>query len=223
MYRLVPSLFAVLAIASATHAHFVLVIPDAKNPEKALVVFSDELAPDSNVDIGKIAAIKLQVRDAAGKDSPLTATRAEHALTVNVPGKGRRVVFGSVNYGVLQRGDAKPFMLRYHAKTILGSVDAVKIGDKLPIEVVPVIANGKVRFQILVKGKPLADAEVNLILGDKKEKLTTDKDGLTSAVEARGKIGVWTKASATTTGESDGKKYEEIRDYATLVIDFDAK
>lgn len=224
MFRNTAACVTLFAIANVANAHFVFVIPDAKNPEKALVVFSDELAPDSNVDIAKIAGIKLQVRDAAGKDTALTATKDANALSVNVPGKGRRIVFGSIDYGVLQRGDDKPFMLRYHPKTILGPADSSKVGEKLPVEVVAVLADGKVRFQILSKGKPLAEAEVNVIMaGDKKEKLMTDKEGLTTAVDAKGKMGVWTKASTTIKGEVDGKKYDEIRDYATLVIDCDAK
>jgi uncharacterized GH25 family protein len=224
MFRYATACIVLFAIATSSNAHFVFVTPDARNPEKALVVFSDELAPDRNVDIAKIAGIKLQMRDAAGKDSPLTATRDANALAVNVPGKGRRIVFGSIDYGVLQRGDDKPFMLRYHPKAILGATDSSKIGEKLPVEVVAILANGKVRFQVLAKGKPLADAEVNVIMaGDKKEKLMTDKEGLTTAIEAKGKMGVWTKASTNASGEIDGKKYEEIRDYATLVIDCDAK
>jgi uncharacterized GH25 family protein len=223
MFRCAATSIALFAVVTVANAHFVFVIPDGRNPEKALVVFNDELAPDSNVDIGKIAGIKLQVRDVAGKDSPLSATKAENSLAVSVPGKGRRIVFGTVDYGVLQRGDAKPFMLRYHPKTIIGPVDSSKIGEKLPVEVVAVVTSGKVRFQVLAKVKPLADAEVNLILGEKKEKLMTDKEGMTSAVNAKGKIGVWTKSSTVANGEIDGKKYEEVRDYATLVIDFDAK
>jgi uncharacterized GH25 family protein len=224
MVRFAAANIALLAFATIANAHFVFVIPDAKNHEKALVVFSDEQAPDSNVDIGKIAGIKLQVRDAAGKDSPLTATKSENALAVNVPGKGRRIVFGSIDYGVLQRGDSKPFLLRYHPKALFGAVDASKIGEKLPVEIVPVLSSGKVRFQVLAKGKPLADAEVNVIMeGNQKEKLMTDKEGLTTAVAVKGKMGVWAKASTASSGEVDGKKYDEIRDYGTLVVDFDAK
>ena len=222
MLRLTAIAFAVLAFATAATAHFVFVIPDAKNPEKAIVVFSDELAPDANVDIGKIAAIKLQLRDPAGKDSPLTATKAESALAVNVSGKGNRIVFGTIDYGVMQRGEGKPFLLRYHPKAMIGFVDSTKVGEKLPIEIVPIVAKGKAKFLVLSKGKPLPEAEVNVI-GEKKEKLVTDKEGMTSQVDAKGVVGLWTKASEAVSGELGGKKYEEVRNYATLVVDLEAK
>lgn len=216
---------AILAIAGVSNAHFVFVIPDAKDARKAVVVFSDELAPDANVSIDKVAGIKLQMRDAAGKDSTLTTVKAEHSLTVNLPGNGRRVVYGSVDFGVLQKGDSKPFLLRYHPKAIIGTAEGAKIGDKLPIEIVLTIKSGKVRFLVLAKGKPLADAEVNVIPADptKKQKLMTDKEGYTSEIESKGRVGIWTRTSQAITGESGGKKYEEVRDYATLVVDFDAK
>ncbi len=221
MVRLSILAAVLLAFVASSQAHFVFVAPDANDPQKAIVVFSDELAPDANVPIDKIAGIKLQVRDASGKDVPASATKGEHALNVQVPGKGNRTIFGSVDYGVLQKGDSKPFLLRYHPKALVGSADSTKIGDKLPIEIVPVIKSGKVRFQVLAKGKPLADAEVTVMPNkDKSRKVTTDKEGLTPEFDARGRFGVWTKASDAIAGELDGKKYEEIRNYATLVVDF---
>ena len=212
-----------LVCAGANQAHFVFIVPDAKNPQKAIVVFSDELAADANVSIDKIAGIKLQIRDSAGKDTPLTATKAEHALALELPGKGKRIVFGSLDYGVLQKGDSKPFLLRYHPKAIFGPADGVKVGDKLPLEIVPSIVKDKVRFLVLSRGRPLVDAEVTVMrpADAKDEKVKTDKDGLTPAFEAKGRFGVWIRASEAVAGESDGKKYEEVRNYATLVVDID--
>jgi uncharacterized GH25 family protein len=66
----------------------------------------------------------------------------------------------------------------------------------------------------------VADSEGSVLLPDgKKEKLKTDKDGYTAAFEGSGRYAVWLRHVETKAGEHDGKKYEEVRHYATLVVD----
>ena len=218
--------FAVLVLATLTaRGHFVFVVPDEKDPAKALVVFSEELDPDSAVTMEKIGGLKLQVRDAGGKTTDVSFEKGKHSFTAKVPGNGSRVVFGSVAYGVLQKGDAKPFLLLYHPKAIIGAVpaDGGKISGSVA-ELVPVVGGGKVKFQLLASGKPVAGAEVTVYLptGDR-EKVKTDKEGFTREFAGAGRYGVWTRYAETTAGERDGKKYEELRHYPTLVVDVPAK
>ena len=132
------------------------------------MVFSDGLDPDEAVDIAKVAGLKLFVRDAAGKDEAVEHKVEKHSLAAKLPGSGPRVVFGSVAYGVMQKGDAKPFLLAYHPKAVIGSVAAksLVIGEKLPAEIVPAVEAGKVRFQLLGSGKPVAGAEVTVLKPD---------------------------------------------------------
>jgi uncharacterized GH25 family protein len=211
---------AVLAAAGAS-AHFVFVVP-AADGAAAAVVFSDSLDPDDGVEIGKIAGLKLTVRDAAGKDAPLAHTTGKDALNVALPGAGPRVVFGGIVYGVSQRGDAKPFLLTYHPKAVVGGAGeaAATLGAASPAELVPVAAGGKVRFKLLAAGKPVADAEVNLLKPDgSKAKVKTDGQGLTPAVDGVGRYGAWARVAAAEAGEHGGKKYDEVRRYATLVVD----
>ena len=208
--------------AAAAHGHFVFVVPSADGTT-AQVVFSDSLAPDENVDVGKIAGTKLFVRDAAGKDTVAAWKKGAHCLDVAVAVKEPRLVYGHTDYGVLQRGSARPFLLQYYPKAILGAAtSAAKVGDALPAEVVPLADGGKVRFLVLSRGKPAAGAEVNVLLpgGNGWKKMTTDKEGRTGPVGVNGRVGVWARVAEATAGERDGKKYEEVRRYATLVADF---
>jgi uncharacterized GH25 family protein len=218
--------FAVLALATLTaQAHFVFVIPDAKDPGKALVVFSDALEPDEAVTMEKITTLKLKVRDAAGKTTDAKFTADKHSFAATVPGTGSRVVYGSVNYGVMQKGDAKPFLLVYHPRAIVGAIpaDGGKISGSAA-ELVPVAAAGKVKFQLLASGKPVADAEATVMLPDgKSEKVKTDKDGFTKEFAGAGRYGVWVRYAEAKSGELDGKKYEEVRHYPTLVLEVPAK
>lgn len=217
-------LFTVAVVAAlvvpTAYAHFVFVIPD-KAGAKASVVFSDALEPDPDVDIAKITALALTVRDAAGAETALKHMPAKNAFDVELPGRGPRVVYGSVKYGVMTKGGAKPYLLTYHPKALVGAVPADKavVGGKLPAELVPVIDGTKMKFKLLGAGKPVADAEVTVIRDDKSEKVKTGPDGLTPAFDAAGRFGVWSKVIEAKTGEHDGKKYEEVRHYATLVYD----
>ena len=65
-----------LGAATLASAHFVYILPD-KTGAKAEVVFSDDLAIDGDVPLGKVAGFKLMVRDAAGKDVAAEAKRGE--------------------------------------------------------------------------------------------------------------------------------------------------
>lgn len=222
------SAVALLAAAALTaHAHFVFVVPDPKDPAKAVVVFSDDLDPDENVTMDKVVGLKLTCRDAAGKDAAVEHKAGKHELAATVPGTGPRVVFGSLNYGVMQKGDAKPYLLAYHPKAVIGTVPAEKVvlGEKvLPVELIPVVAGSDVKFKFLSAGKPVADAEVAVIKPDGgKAKAKTDKDGLTEAFPAKGRYGAWAKDTVAKPGEFGGKKYEEARHYATLVTEFTGK
>jgi uncharacterized GH25 family protein len=219
MRRIVLTLALALGCVTAATAHFVFVVPEADG-KGVKVVFSDSLAPDEAVDIGKIARTTLTARDAAGKSTPVKLTKAEHAYTVKL-GSPAVVIEGTTEYGVLAKGGAKPFQLRYHPRAVLDLAAFTPDRDKpATFEVVPSMQGGGVRFQVLAAGKPVADNEVNLMLpGDEKKKVKTDKDGYTESFKAKGRYGLWTRHSEGKAGEAGGKKFDEVRHYATLVVD----
>jgi uncharacterized GH25 family protein len=227
MLRTTLAAIAVLGSLAAAQAHFVFVIPDAKDASKVVVVMSDELAPDENVSIDKVKGLVLTCRDAGGKDIPVPHAAGKHELTATLPGSGPRIVFGSVNYGVMQKGEGRPFLLAYHPKAVIGPVAADKlvIGERsLPAELVPVAAGSELRFRFLAAGKAVADAEVTVLTPDgKSAKVKTDAAGHTPGFGAAGRYGAWAKHVVAAGGELGGKKYDEVRHYATLVVDVPAK
>lgn len=220
MMRTLGAALVGLLAAAAAQAHFAFIVPEAGGA-KAKVVFSDSLEPDTNVKIEKIANTKLVVRDSSGKDTPLTWTAGEGFYLVDLPGTGPRAVFGTTEYGVLTKGDSKPFLLTYHPKAVVGG--AVKpVGAKL--EVVAVGEPGKTRFQVLAEGKPVPEAEYGVMVpGESKKSGKTNAEGYTETFAATGRYGVHAKHSVAKPGEHNGKKYEEARTYATLVVDIGAK
>lgn len=224
MTRALLALVALAAGAAAAGAHFVFVLPDPAGA-KAQVVFSDELAPDKDVPIAKIAGTKLFVRGADGRPAALSLEKGEHAYTAKLPGTGPRIVYGTTDYGVLQKGKEKPYLLRYHPKAIVGAVpaDGGAMRERA-LEIVPAVSAGQVSFRVLAKGKPVADAEVNVLLaGGGKKKLQADAKGQTEALEASGRVGAWARHIDKAGGKHDGKAYDEARHYATVVLEVPAK
>jgi uncharacterized GH25 family protein len=219
MNRMLGAIFVGLLAAGLSQAHFPFILPD-DGGGSVKVVFSDTLAPDTEVKIEKLEATKLFVREPGGKDVPVEWKKGNAALEAKVPGNGPRTVFGVTEYGVLQKGDAKPFRLTYYPKAVIGGGAAKPIGDPLKVEIVAETQGGKTRFQVLAGGKPVAEAETTVLLpGDMKKMLKTDKDGFTPSFEQTGRFGVFARVSEATSGEFAGKKFDEVRSYATLVID----
>lgn len=227
MVRTVLTAALALATAALAQAHFVFVVPDAKNPAKVVIVFSEDLEVDEAVPAERLAGLKLTGRFEGGKTAPVECKAGKSCLTGELGLVNPQVVFGTHALGVMQKGDAKPFLLAYHAKAVFAGADPkhALLGEKLaPAELIPEAADGKVRFQFVAGGKPVADAVVTVIKPEGgKAKATTDKDGRTEAFPAKGRYGAWARHTVAGAGEHGGKKYDEARHFATLVLDLPAK
>lgn len=224
MVRLLFSAVLAVLVASAAQAHFVFVVPQ-KDGKSVQVVFSDSLEPDENVTIDKIAGAKLSVWIAGGKQVPLTCKKVAHCLTAELGGTSPEMIYGTVVYGLSSRKGATGALLVYHPKAVLGtSGKTVSLGSKAELEIVPIVTEGQIKFRLLAAGVPVADAEGSVMLpGNKKETVKTDRDGYTTAFTTSGRYGVWLRHTEKKKGEHDGKPYEEVRRYATLVVDLSGK
>jgi hypothetical protein len=217
----------VLVTASAAWAHFPFLVADG--PAKGKAVFSDNLKPDKDVPVDRIANTKLMlIADGKTSDLAWTLDKAANCYTFEVPGAGSCIIVGTTDYGVLQRGDSKPFLLHYYPKAVFGDVpspEQASAGDRVPLELVPVAAGGKLRFKALAGSKPLAKTNVSVLVpGETKAKdVTTDDGGLTPEFDKPGTYGAQVRQVEAKAGEKDGKKYDEVRHYATLVVTLPGK
>ncbi len=215
-------LAVVLSTGRVSHAHFIFVVPDTTGAA-ATIVLSEDLQPDAEIDMVLSAPPQLKLRDAAGKETPLSPRKtAEDTAAADLPGRGLRVVYGEADLGVMQRGEGPAFRLVYHPKTIVGDAfDArARLGDRVPVELLPVGASGDVAFRVVAAGKPVPQAEVNLILPDgERTKVTTDDNGQTKTFTATGRYAAWARHVEPGAGEAGGKPYQATRHYATLVAD----
>jgi uncharacterized GH25 family protein len=219
MKRLFGALAVGVLAVGAARAHFAFVVPDAEG-KSAKLVFSDTPDPDTKVDIEKLAGTKLTVRDAGGKDTAIEMKKGEGFYSLALPGTGPRTAFGVADFGVRQKGDEKPFRLIYYPKAVIGVGDSKAVGGVLKAEILQVGSVGKAKFQVLADGKPLADAEVTVLVpGEPKKAVKTDKDGLTEAFAPSGRYGVFARYTEAKPGEHAGMKFTGTRHYATLVVD----
>jgi hypothetical protein len=219
MIRSLLTLAVLTAAPLVVSAHMVYAVPGADG-KTLVVVFSDSLDPDEKVTTDKLAGLKLTGRTADGKAVAVECKREAHRFTAAVPA-GTKLVSGEVTYGLLSKSE-KPTLLVYHPKAVLAGTtgDKATVGESVALEVVPVAEGGKTRFRLLAKGKPVANSEGSVLLPDgAKEKVATDKDGYTAAFDKSGRYAVWLRHAEVKVGEHDGKKYEEVRHYATLVAD----
>jgi uncharacterized GH25 family protein len=222
MRRIVLSLLAVAATAAAASAHFVFVLP-AKDGKSVTVVLSEELEVDEAIPAERLKGLTLTGRFDGGKEAPVECKPGKCCLTGDLGLVGPQCVYGTLAFGVMQKGDAKPYLLAYHPKAVFAGADPklLTLGEKAaPAELVPVVTGAEVKFRLLATGKPVADAELTVLTPDGgKKKAKTDTDGLTAAYPATGRYGAWAKVVDAKPGEHGGKKYDEARHYATLVFD----
>ncbi len=219
MKRLLLLLCFLAGAANLAFAHFVFVTPE-DGGATARTFISENLTPDLGVKL--IAGTKLSLRDASGAEFPLAIEGGEaNFFIVALPGSGTRVVHGTTDLGVMTRG-GKAHRLIYYPKAIVGDPfdEKARVGGETPVEIIPTGRTGAMKFQLIARGNPQANAEITVILPDGTEKKTkTDSAGKTEEFAAIGRYGAWARYWESTPGELDGKKYEELRHYATLVVD----
>lgn len=209
------SVLALTLTAASAHAHFIFIVPGG---DSAQVVFSEGLEADENVPIDKISATEFKARLANGKVVDLAKKKGTHAYNIQVPAGS--TVAGTCQYGVLQRGDSKPFLLVYHPKLVSGKLAAAKPWKGLPFEVVPL---GGDQFQVLFGGKPVAEAEVAVITPAGKEKATANAQGkFKVSASAKGKYALRVRNVVAKPGNLAGKEYNDEKHYATLVFEVGA-
>ena len=211
---------SLLVSTPIAHAHFVFVLPDGEGTQ-ARVILSEDLELDENVDLALVDGVKLVTRDNAGDEAALELARDGETRLVKLPKTMRGAIHGTLTHGVMKHGP-KPFLVVYHPKACLGYPfgSAARIGPDAPAEIVPAGHPGAVRFQLLSRGAPVADATMTVIQPDgTRKEVVTDKKGHTPTFDATGRYGAWARHVVAKPGTHAGEAYEEERHYPTIVMD----
>ncbi len=213
----------ICAVAAEAHAHFLFIrINEPAEAGRSVEVFFSELAEAGDPRfIDKIAGAKLLIQESPGKFQPLDVRKAPDRLRAFLPANGAVSVHGFLEYGVLQREVS--FLLRYYPRAISG--DAKVVNSLLPdphaaLEIGAEVKGDEVALVLLQNGKPVPKAHFTTVDDDlANEELDADDAG--RAVFKPGSPGhycIYAKAVLPQSGEKDGKKYTEIREFATLAF-----
>jgi len=220
---------ALALTARPARGHFLFFLPaasDAKGPGVRLV-FSDNLEPGEPKLLDKVKHTEVFEVGPDGQAAALKTQPGKDCFEVPLTGDGPRVVAGVCRYGVLKRGEGEPFLLCYYPKTFVRATPRddlwFRACERLPLEIVPIKELRTVR--VLWQGKPLAEAEVTAWMPgqEKTSEGKTDKEGRfilpdTGPVTA-GVYAVSARHVEKKAGEHDGKKYAEVRHYASLTFE----
>lgn len=216
--------FAWLSAALPAHFLFVRITPPAEGGRAAEVYFSELAEAGDPRYVAKFApTTQLWLQREPGKFEPLKVHQAPDRLRAWLPSAGSAMVVGECRYGVLARAKQIPFLLRHFPKAMAGSPDELnklKPHGKLPLEVVATCNGETIKLVALKDGKPVPKADfVTVDANLKNTTLTADGQGTaTWKPAAVGAYSIYTRDTRKESGEHGGRKYEEIRDFATLAL-----
>jgi hypothetical protein len=222
-HLLLAGIWSLLVSPAQAHFLFIRILPPAEGGRAAEVYFSELAEAGDPRFLDKIASTELWLQKTPGRFDALKVHKAADRLRAWVPESGSMVVVGRCVYGVLARPKQTPFLLRHFPKALAGSpgeLNRLRPHGGLPLEMVATLDEDGLRLMALKDGKPVPRAEFITIDADLANvKLTADEAGRALWKPPSGGVyAVYTRDTRKKSGEAGGKKYEEIRDFATVAF-----
>jgi hypothetical protein len=216
-------LWAMASPRVQAHFLFIHIGPPAEAGRAAEVYFSELAEAGDPRFVDKVAHTALWVRATPGELQPLKVQKGTDRLRAYLPVSGSVVVVGSCEYGVLARPEQVPFLLRYYPKALAGKpallADMQPCG-KTPLEITATVEGDKLKLVALHEGKPIPKATFHTV--DSRlanEELVADAEGRASwKPPGPGRHSVYIRHVSKMSGEVGGKKFEEVREFATLAF-----
>jgi hypothetical protein len=202
---------------------FIRILPPAEGGRAAEVYFSELAQAGDPRFIAKIAKTELWLQKTPGSFETLKVHKSSDRLRAWVPESGSLVVVGRCDYGVLARPRQTPFLLRHFPKAMAGSpaeLNKMQAHGKLPLEIVATFEADHLSLTALKDGKPVPRAEfITVDASLANVKLTANEAGQAMwKPPAVGVYSIYTRDTRKENGEVKGKKYAEIRDFATVAF-----
>ena len=208
-------------------AHYLFLLP-GDNGHPPQLVWNDGPTPEPMVGLETASAGRFTAIDGQGKSVPVTPKPGGEGWLGfdGLPPDAREVV-GTVEYGVVMRGQPEPALVVHHAKAVLNPVTpgaaVTARPEAMPVDLTPVPQPGGIAFRLTVGGKKAASVDVLVLLPQEKRfrAVRTDAEGLTPAFDRTGKYAVRALVTEAKAGEFRGRKYEQVRHYPTVVVKYD--
>lgn len=124
-----------------------------------------------------------------------------------------------LHYGVLDRSEQKRgiFLLEYYAKACSSFASAAKPAG-MRAEVIVAKVGDQLTLQALLDGKPAAGAEMTYFLGKEEKVANAGPDGKLTITFPGSSFKGRAMIAENKKGTLDGKKYDLVRNYATIAI-----
>lgn len=217
-----------LAIAPATagaHFLFIRIMPPAEAGRNAEVYFSERAAAGDPRFIDKVAHTSLKAQTAPSEFKPLAVNKAADRLRAHLPSQGTLAVAGFCEYGVLARPGESPFLLRYYPKALAGLPDELnrlKADGDCAFEIMAQIRGDDVELTALADGRPVPRAQFHIVDSSLTEEyLAADDEGHAAwRPDTPGDYSIYVKRVLATPGEHEGQQFDEIREFATLWLNW---
>jgi hypothetical protein len=219
----VATLFALLGSRAEAHFLWIRILPPDEGGRAAEVYFSDSADIGDPQFIEKIAGSTLWIQKSPGKFEPLKVHKSSDRLRAWLPGSGSIAVGGVCTYGVIARTNQTPFLLRHFPKALSGNPDELnklQSNPASPLEIAVAFEGDHVNLLALKNGKPLPKVDfVTIDAGLKNTTVAADENGkATWKPAANGVYSVYFRDTTKEAGDLDGKKYAEIRSFATVAF-----
>jgi hypothetical protein len=229
----------ILGLVTTARAHFLFIRiePQAEAGRSAEVYFSEQAEAGDPRFIAKIAHTKLWVQSRPGEFRELKARAGVDRLRAGLPTDHSLAVVGECQYGVVARPGQTAFLLRYYPKAVAGKaplLNRLMSKREIPFEIQADFdddtqerrkgksSGGRIRLTALRNGRPIAAAVFTAIDSSlSEETIKANADGKAEWVpQAPGRYSVYVRETLKQPGSLDGKGYDEIREFATLALEW---
>ncbi|MCA9075218.1 MAG: hypothetical protein KDA93_09315 [Planctomycetaceae bacterium] len=221
----VPAITCLMSTTLA-QAHFIWLAPvtDDEGQTTIQVYFGEHASAADPEYLNRVK--DMQLWQVTGKDSPqrINLTLTGQSLCAQPAADQTGSLFiGSHDLGIFDRGDAV-FGLRYYAKTgpaiTSDAWSNTVTDDDLRLDIVPRFEEGNVTVTLRFDGVAVANAQV-VASGpglDDFEGMTNGHGEASFAVADSGVYSIRARHIENSPGESDGRKYNEVRHYTTVAV-----
>ncbi|MEX2317344.1 MAG: DUF1668 domain-containing protein [Pirellulales bacterium] len=226
---IVACIFASFGLNATARGHFLwLKSIEADGRPQAFLYFGENANDEAYHFPDALAGIEVWRRTADGKRTKLVTKPLDTAGRIGrvapLPESGAGVLEASGQYG-LYHG----MLLTYYAKHVQTAAGRPVIDSgpskELALDVVPRIDGDQLRLAVTWNGKPLADAAVNIAVGDAEAvEKKTDGEGMVAFKLGRnGLVSVLANfRDANAKGELKGESYTSAAHFVTLTIEWSA-
>lgn len=203
--RQLTALLSFLSLATLASAHFVWVERTSDGPAAFFGEWSDNLRENQEGYLKLIAGPKALASD--GSALPVTV-KHDKLVIAGAPA-------GDVRLSAHYRPEKGDTFVRYYARNGCSDTGAAR----LDYELVPTAAGGST-FMVMLKGKPLADAEVVLFSSTGwSRKFKSGADGrVTVQTPWKGEYLLETSHVEKAAGEHEGRAHQQVRHVSTILF-----